>query len=345
MIDAIVNMIDQVRRFGLEKVFNRYYSLYRAKVVDNKDPKKRGRIKVLVPALFGEIELPQWCLPRDFRATAKDGGEFYPPEIDDYVFVEFEGGDPQFPVYSGGWFGETAEGEELPEDFVHEEDAPMVKGFKDRAGNTILFDQTEGKEKVTIQTKNHYLILDETADAEAVYLAHKLGSQLQIDKSGSMKMFTSDGHYISMDNEGGAISVGSKDGAIVSLKEAITVSDASGKSVVNIKEGGVQITTGGDLVAQSNTATIKTGSLAVDAGSIEMQYKQTCEIKGAGTETISMGTGQIAIKGPTAEVVDILLQTLEGLMTDATPGYGGPLVNMPKYAALYALLTPLKKVG
>lgn len=345
MINLFVNLVDQVRRFGLEKVFQRYYSLYRAKVVDNKDPKKQGRIKVIVPALFGKTELPQWALPRDFRSTAKDGGEFFPPEIDDFVFIEFEGGDPKFPVYSGGWYGETSEGEELPEDFVHdEENAPMVKGFKDRAGNCILFDQTPEAEKVTIQTKNHYIVLDETKDSEAVYLAHKKGSQLQIDKEGSLKLFTSDGSYMSMNSEDGSVTIGSKDGAVVAMKDTITVSDASGKSVISITDGTVQVTTAGDLVAQSNTATISTGALAIDSGSIEMKYKQQCEIIGAIGEQISMGTGQVAIKGLTAELVDIVLEILMTLSTDATPGFGGPLAQAAKYAALYAKLFPVKKV-
>lgn len=147
MVEMFAKFVENVRQFGLERVFKRYYSIYRAQVVDNKDPQKRGRVMIKVPTLFGDFVLPQMADPRDFRNSAKGKGEFYPPDVDDWVFVEFEGGDQRFPVYSGGWYSKG----DLDPIFEHTADGiPLVRGYKDKFGHYWIFDQTPGKERIRI---------------------------------------------------------------------------------------------------------------------------------------------------------------------------------------------------
>lgn len=342
MSELLASLMEKISQHGLASVFDRYYSKYRAKVTDNKDPKKLGRIKVVVPSLFGEDPLPQWVNPVDFRHGGIESGEFFPPEEDQWVLVEFLEGDSRYPVYSGGWIGE----DELGPEFQHDDEgAPQVRGYRDKWGNAILFDQTPDKQKLSIQTPSHLFILDDTKENEGIYLIHKTGAQFQVDKEGSVKAFSKDGNYVQLNAKDGNVVVGSKDGAIVSMKDNVVVSDSSGKSVVTISKDGVQITTGKDLILQSNSATLKTGSVVVDTGAAEVKYKTKMDIKGAAGEGVSLGTGQIALKGATAEVVDILLQVIQALSIAQTPGYGGPLSNAALFASLYALLLPNKKVG
>lgn len=342
MEDLLSRLIERIKNHGLSDVFGRYYSIYRAKVVDNKDPKKLGRVKVMIPSLFGEEELPQWCSCKDFRASGKEYGEFFPPEEDDWVLVQFIEGDSKYPVYGGGWVGE----EELSPEFQHDEEgSPRVRGYKDSTENGIFFDSTKDKEKMWLQTKDHIIMLDSTKEKESISLMHKLGSQIQIDKKGSIKAFTADGNYISMNSEDGNIAIGSKDGSIVALNKDIVITDSSGKSSAVISADGIQMTTGGDLIAQANSATIKTGSTVVDTGALEIKFKTACDIKGAAGEKLSMGNSQVALGGSSAEVVDILLQTLQALSTTLTPGYNGPLTTASQFASLYAKLTPLKKLS
>lgn len=76
------------------------YGKYRAKVVDVKDPEKRGRIRVLCPKVLGESK-SAWCEP--CIPVAYDyGGDFAIPKVGEFVWVEFEGGDTNKPVYTGG---------------------------------------------------------------------------------------------------------------------------------------------------------------------------------------------------------------------------------------------------
>lgn len=77
-----------------------YYGKYRAKVVDIKDPETRGRIRVMCPKVLGKFK-SAWCEP--CIPVAYDfGGDFALPKIGEFVWVEFESGDINKPVYTGG---------------------------------------------------------------------------------------------------------------------------------------------------------------------------------------------------------------------------------------------------
>jgi hypothetical protein len=340
MMDLVGNLIDKIKRYGLAVVFGRYYSLYRAVVTDNKDPLKLGRVKVKVPTLWGETELTSWVLPRDFRGTGVQYGEFYPPKIEDWIIVEFLEGDPQYPIYSGGWFGET----ELPLEYLHsEENEPLVRGYKTEGGQAILFDESPDEQKTVLKSSSHNFVMDDTKEKEAVYMIHKLGSQWQFDKAGSFKAITKSGHYVTLDEEGGSLSLGSKDGSIIALKDNVVLSDASGESIVTLSTDGVQLTAKAKLVFQCNAYSLDTGAVSISTGSSKIEYQQTFDIAGTATEFISMGAGKVAIGNGAVELVDIVTQALQVLSTTTAPGYGAPISSVGQFAQLYAQLIALKK--
>lgn len=77
-----------------------FYGKYRAKVVDINDPERRGRIRVMCPKVLGEAK-SAWCEP--CIPVAYDfGGDFALPKINEFVWVEFESGNPNKPIYTGG---------------------------------------------------------------------------------------------------------------------------------------------------------------------------------------------------------------------------------------------------
>lgn len=79
-----------------------YYGKYRAKVQKVDDPEKRGRIRVLCPKVLGEA-VSNWCEP--CIPVAYDyGGDFAVPKVGETVWVEFEEGDANKPIYVGGWW-------------------------------------------------------------------------------------------------------------------------------------------------------------------------------------------------------------------------------------------------
>jgi hypothetical protein len=80
-----------------------YFGKYRGKVVNNVDPLMLGRLIVLVPAV-SEFPL-SWAMPC-VPYAGKDVGFFAVPPIAANVWVEFEEGDPTYPVWTGCFWGD-----------------------------------------------------------------------------------------------------------------------------------------------------------------------------------------------------------------------------------------------
>ena len=84
----------------------KYYGKYRGTVINNIDPMQIGRIQVIVPDVTiipGSWAMP--CVP----LAGKQEGTFMIPQIGAGVWVEFEQGDPDYPIWVGGFWGIAAE--------------------------------------------------------------------------------------------------------------------------------------------------------------------------------------------------------------------------------------------
>jgi uncharacterized protein involved in type VI secretion and phage assembly len=94
----------------LDAVTSRHYGKYRGQVVDNQDPTARGRLQVVAPALLGSQ--PVWAMP-SVPYAGSNVGFFAMPPIGAGVWVEFEGGDLDLPIWSGCFWadGEIASGD------------------------------------------------------------------------------------------------------------------------------------------------------------------------------------------------------------------------------------------
>jgi hypothetical protein len=81
----------------------RFYAKYRGKVENNLDPLQLGRLQVSVPAVLGDGRL-SWAMPCVPYAGPGIGFFAIPPNGAN-VWVEFEGGDPDYPIWSGCFWG------------------------------------------------------------------------------------------------------------------------------------------------------------------------------------------------------------------------------------------------
>ncbi|WP_299773894.1 phage baseplate assembly protein V [uncultured Tateyamaria sp.] len=84
-----------------------YYGKYRGTVVNNVDPLLTGRIQAIVPDVSG-VALSSWAMPCFPMAGIQTGNVAVPP-IGAGVWIEFEKGDPDYPIWTGGFFGSAAE--------------------------------------------------------------------------------------------------------------------------------------------------------------------------------------------------------------------------------------------
>ena len=81
------------------ETMNPLFGKYRGKVEDDIDPLGMGRLRVSVPALAGGGH-SSWALPC-VPYAGRDVGFYALPPIGANVWVEFEGGDLNYPIWSG----------------------------------------------------------------------------------------------------------------------------------------------------------------------------------------------------------------------------------------------------
>jgi uncharacterized protein involved in type VI secretion and phage assembly len=83
------------------------YGKYRGIVTVNVDPLQIGRIQAMVPDAAGFVP-GTWAMPC-LPMAGINSGVFTTPMIGSGVWIEFERGDPDFPVWVGGYWGSAAE--------------------------------------------------------------------------------------------------------------------------------------------------------------------------------------------------------------------------------------------
>ena len=155
---------------GLE-YFGRYYSVYRGFVVDNDDPEKMDRCKVIIPSLSPNDIEGKWAFPKNGWGS-KNYGTTMLPQKGDVVYLTFEQGNLDYPLWENASY---AKGEK-PKEFK----TPNHYGFKTPKGKLIIIDDNDnGSILVKLETGEYINISKELLETEAKYI--KLG------KNGSNK--------------------------------------------------------------------------------------------------------------------------------------------------------------
>jgi uncharacterized protein involved in type VI secretion and phage assembly len=132
-----------------------FYGKYRGTVTNNRDPLMLGRIRATVPDVFGKQE-SGWAMPSVPYAGDGVGLYLIPPE-NASVWIEFEHGDAEYPVWSGCFW---ATGEVPATPAVAE-----TKVLKTDVG-TITLNDAPGVGGVTIETASGMKIVMNTTGIE-----------------------------------------------------------------------------------------------------------------------------------------------------------------------------------
>jgi uncharacterized protein involved in type VI secretion and phage assembly len=93
-----------------ESTGKKYFGKYRGTVINNIDPEQRARMLIMVPDVLGLIP-STWaepCVPLAGPTGPPMGAYFLPP-IGAGVWVEFEQGDVNYPIWTGCRFGSAAD--------------------------------------------------------------------------------------------------------------------------------------------------------------------------------------------------------------------------------------------
>jgi len=85
---------------------NKFFGKHRGTVVNNVDPEQRGRIQAMVPDVAG-YALSSWALPA--LPAGMQMGMFSVPMIGSGVWIEFENGNIDYPIWTGVYWGSAAD--------------------------------------------------------------------------------------------------------------------------------------------------------------------------------------------------------------------------------------------
>jgi uncharacterized protein involved in type VI secretion and phage assembly len=84
-----------------------YHGKYRGTVANNVDPMQKGRVQAMVPDVLGTMP-STWamaCVP----FTGLQAGLWAVPPVGAGVWIEFEQGDINYPIWTGGWWGAASD--------------------------------------------------------------------------------------------------------------------------------------------------------------------------------------------------------------------------------------------
>jgi uncharacterized protein involved in type VI secretion and phage assembly len=85
----------------------KYYGKYRGVVLNNIDPLLQNRLQVQVPDVAGLLPTT-WAMPC-LPFAGSQNGMVAVPSVQSGVWIEFEHGDPEYPIWVGCFWGSAAE--------------------------------------------------------------------------------------------------------------------------------------------------------------------------------------------------------------------------------------------
>lgn len=158
----------------MQKIERHYYGKYRGFVVSNEDPKKLGRLKVNVPSVLGDAIVTGWATPCLPYGGQPNEGALFIPDAGAGVWVEFEQGNLDAPIWVGAFWSAPDGETEIPKpndpDGAEQsavQDPVTRKIIKTKKGHTIQFEDKDGEETVIIvhkvdDEKKNVITMDKT---------------------------------------------------------------------------------------------------------------------------------------------------------------------------------------
>jgi uncharacterized protein involved in type VI secretion and phage assembly len=124
----------------------RYLGKFRGTVANNVDPMRLGRIQAVVPDVLGDAE-SSWAMPC-LPLAGPRMGQYVVPPVGAGVWVEFEQGDPSYPIWVGCWYGSAAE---VPPDALTGPPAQPNIVLQSQDQRTIILSDLPGGPGITLR--------------------------------------------------------------------------------------------------------------------------------------------------------------------------------------------------
>lgn len=231
----------------VERLESRCFGKFRGIVVDNADPEKLGRLRVWVPSLFPSAASPgtedppvsDWawpCLP--YGGSAQQGF-FFVPDIGAKIWVEYEEGNLDSPIWSGVFWSRPGGTSDVPESAA-EPATPTRRVIRTTSGHEMVFDDATGDESITLR--------------------HKDGALISFDSTGSVTLANKNGTFLYLNAGDGELSFADEGGNNVRLGESnVTLTNSAG-TVLDIAGDTVQVVAK-HVMLRSDTVALGEGAM------------------------------------------------------------------------------------
>lgn len=281
-------------------------SILRGSVVDNRDPKNLGRIKVRVPSIHVGIDsedLP-WCMPNCFSAS-NGVGSFIIPEVGSTVWTAFEDGDVFKPV----WLGCVYSGDIDKSGQVGNTGSKMRNrsvGKTEVPGGGFDLDK-----KIIYKSASGAMLYFDDSDSNDGIVLTQSGKTSVVVANGRIHMFTEGGLSIDMRDSESDIIMGYNQTSFRLSCDDNTITAKAGTIGLKMSSEGIDIDYGdnylnlGEDKLSGNIGETKfsmgKGSFYIDTGETKIQADNKVEIT-TGDGSIDLGKGLATINAKTVKI-------------------------------------------
>jgi uncharacterized protein involved in type VI secretion and phage assembly len=192
-----------------------WYGKYRGFVVNNEDPEQKGRLQLRVPSVLGDT-VTGWALPCSPFGGSANTGLFTVPEVDAQVWVEFEEGNPDHPIWVGTFW---QQGSDTPEE--SQLTPPTTRVLRTPSGHVLQFDDAEGEEQFR--------------------LAHPSGTELTVNPGGTVNWEDAGGNKLTLDAESNTVVLEDSNGNTLTMDSSGTVVEDVNGNKIEMAASGITV--------------------------------------------------------------------------------------------------------
>ena len=255
-------------------------SMYRAKVIENRDPELYGRIKVWIPDVMPEVQDTKglWAFPANNpvggRNTDSNECDFYGtcyiPKVGSWVWIFFEAGNINRPYYLASL--DIKSSKVLPECQIGSNPQEKWVIFKSKDGRCVIISDDSDDARVEITGKKRNLSGPPAGDTGSVYTIDGNQTTILLDeRDGSEKILirTHKGDYLNIDIENRKFHA--------QFEDEIHIKSSSNIYIYSLDTIHLKASNNIDIMAQNELNLKSTSNVNVEAGST-MSNKAGSEI-------------------------------------------------------------------
>lgn len=263
----------------------------KAKVIDSRDPLKRGRIRVLHPIIGESVWIDYVGEPNAFN----------PPKIGDLVYIEADSGWATHPIARGKVVKGSDTSPEIPQAFRR--DVPTNRGMYTPGGHLVELDDGEAPVTDAVQDTNF------TTKNRGIRVTSRAGNKVHIIED----VDSGDTYILIQDAGGNLIKLDYKN-------NQLTI-NSIGKTKIDTAEDKTETVGGNEsqTVTGNRTKNVNGNETDTIGGNLQITITGSCDILATGATTVK--GSNITLKSPANSING-------GVVTDNTVN-NDPITGIP----------------